>query len=241
METTFDSVIEKYNEKNEFITKIWVWIAIISIFGILIISQRPRSTDNIILSETNKEEQTKFPIIDISVPSKYFVLIYSLLLTGLIIRWVEAFSRSATLRQRVIEPLIKNHQNISIHGDQIDSRSLLDGIVYSTTTSIWGIVPDFKNNTQKFQRRFRSFVYVSLKIIVFIAHFFLPLAALFVVVISSIKVKTPPLILIINFLCLFISVCMIIRAAICEWQYSSHPMKEQINKIQGSEKSKNQS
>lgn len=231
METTFDSIIEKYNEKNEFITKIWVWIATISIFGIIIIAQPSKQIKNSCLSDLDKIEQINFPIIDLNVPSEYFVLIYTLLITGLIIRWVEAFRRSASFRQNVIEPLIKNNLTISVNSSQIDSRRLLDGIVYSTTTSVWGIVPDFADkNSQIFQKRVRGFVYIFLKIIVFAAHFFLPLAALIAVVFSSVNSKTPLFVLIITFIFLLIAVLMIIGAAFSEWKYSSYPMSQQINK-----------
>lgn len=229
MKTTFDSIIEKYNERNEFVTKIWVWIAIISIFGIVIISQKPRPNDKIPLSEIGKTELINFPIIDIPVPSKYFVLIYTILLTGLLIRWVEAFRRSSTFRQNVIEPLVKKNQKISIDGDLVDSRSILDGMVYSTTTSVWGIVPDYKNkNDLKSQRRIRGLVYISLKVIVFFAHFLLPLVALFTVAISSINSKTPELIVLSVLIFLLVATLVIVRAAISEWQYSSNPWRQQI-------------
>jgi hypothetical protein len=224
METSFDSIIQYYNQKNEFVSKIWTWIAVLSIFGILV-SQQPKQPFTGCASVNSGIEQITFPIIDMQVSAKYFVIVFTLILTGLIIRWVEAFQRSVSLRQEVIEKLLETNESILIKDtNKIETRTLLDGIVYSTTTSVWGLVPNFKHkNDIKFYSTFRKFTYIFLKVIVFAAHFLFPLFTLYLVAFSLINKSTPLSIKIITVIMILIATLVIISVTITEWKYSKIP------------------
>ncbi len=219
MKMTIDSIIENYNQRNVFLTKIWVWIGIVSLFGLLTLYS------NKTLSEI------EIPLLNIKVPIEYFVPIYILILTGLIIRWGDAFHRSFSLRQTVIERFIERNKNTSIGNTSIKSRSIIDGIVYSTTTSIWGIIPDFgKKNYKAPQVYIRFLGYVILKLIIFATHFFLPSTAIVIAVVKLQKTETPISLKIIAYFLAFIGFLAILRIAYTEFRYTRIAIKNQINK-----------
>ena len=229
METTFDSIIDNYNQKNEFITKIWVWIAIISIFGIVIIAQPSNKNSestgqNIAITET-----INFPIIDIDIPARSFTIVFILILSGLVIRWVEAFQRSFKFRQNIIEPLLLKEE---IHVDSIpvNSRNLLDGIVYSTTTSVWGLIPDLKNNKRKrLYRLLRKLIYISLKIVVLIVHFILPALTIFYAAFIKLDSSTVIYLRIPTIAVAIVSILAILFTMLTEIRYISIAWKSQLN------------
>jgi hypothetical protein len=168
MEITFDTIISRYNERNEFLIKIWIWIAIISIFGLLV-SIHPE-----ILKGNN------FPGINVPISEEYFLPVYLIVLVGMILKWVDAFHRSVSLRIKVIEHFLDKEEKFCLEKTEIDKRKMIDGIVNSTTTSIWGIVPDFKDNKKFVLKIIRLFVYIFLKVITFSAHFVLPVLAIII-------------------------------------------------------------
>jgi hypothetical protein len=219
MEMTFDSIIENYNQRNEFLTKIWVWIAIMSIFGLIILT-----------NDENLPEKIMVPLINIPVPAKYFITIYLLILTGMTIRWVDAFHRSVSFRQNIIEKLLKKNKKMSIGKTSVKSRSLIDGIVYSTTTSVWGIVPDFgKKNFMAPQLCIRFFVYSFLKIIIFVAHFLLPSFAIIIATLKLDSSSTPIILKIFGFITSVIGLSIILKTAYTELRIALISIRHQIN------------
>jgi hypothetical protein len=227
METTFDKIIELYNKRNEFVTKIWVWIAIISLFGIIILTEKQDQAVKSNDGTTYINNQVNFPIINLEVPYDYFLYVFILILMGLIIRWVEAFQRSISFRQNVIEPLLANENFINVSNKPIPTRDVIDGMVYSTTTSVWGIIPNFqKSNHKKLNKLLRMVSYFFLKFIIIIVHFILPLLALLFTLSQlnksiNIFIKTPIIIL------GTVTSLAIIKAMISELKYSLT-----VNKIQ---------
>lgn len=204
MESTLFSIIEKYNQKNDFITKIWVWIAIISLFGIVVTAKQTTET-------------IEFPIIDITIPSDSFIVVFILVQSGLIIRWTEATHRNFIFRQVVIEPLIKEN-DIKILNTNINKRKLLDGMVSSTTTSVWGLVPDFKQSKNESLRIWIQRVsYLFLKFIVMIVHFILP--GLVIGYLSLCKLQTSISLTILVLIIAFIAILAIILTMVTEIKY----------------------
>jgi TRAP-type C4-dicarboxylate transport system permease small subunit len=222
MEISFNSIIENYNKKNDFLTKIWVWVALISIFGLIIIAKYDSLSAEI-----------DIPVICLKVPVKYFFAIYLVILNGLTIRWIEAFHRSILLRQNVIEKILEKNDAITIQKKQINSRNFIDGIVNSSTTSIWGIVPDWgKRNSKVPIACFRLLAYFILKVVVFIAHFVLPFLT---IVIATIKLEdsstsTPISIKIIVYFISVVGLLTILRAVVSEFKYGKTAYRKQINR-----------
>lgn len=289
METSFHSIVEVLNQRTEFVTKIWAWIIVLTLFGLIIFSQNsqplnperikelyellPKSgfkdveelhsfiTDESKLKEIYrlipkgffKDEdeylsyfsetfsvlgqsktngkQILIPIIDISVPSNYFVLIFLFVLTGLIIRWVESFLRLISFRQKVLEPLFKKNHEIKIGKQVIDTRPLFDGLACSASTGIWGIVPDFKDNKRILNKIIRLVSYSLLKFISLLVHFILP----GFVIISAFKrldfTASDSLIQVLSYLAVIVSsvaLMILLIAIIAEIKYCFKIIKERI-------------
>jgi hypothetical protein len=172
MKMTFDSLIDRYNERNDFLIKIWIWIAVISIFGLLV-SLNPKIL-----------EGNKFPGIDIPIPIEFFLPIYLTVLAGMVLKWVDVFHRSVTLRQEVIEVFLEKEKDFKVEEIEIPKRKMIDGIVSATTSSVWGLVPTFKNNKKSIPIILRFTTYILLKILSFTAHFILPIIALIIPIIK---------------------------------------------------------
>ena len=151
---SFEIVLSEYNKRTEFLTRIWTWIIVMSVIGVILITQ------------DSSEEKINIPILSIPVPRDYFAIILVLILSGMIIKWIESFQRIVKLRENYIESTLDKN---------VQTREIFDGLANAASTSVFNIIPDFnKSNAKLYAKLIRLISYLLLKLISIIAHFFLP-------------------------------------------------------------------
>jgi hypothetical protein len=65
--------------------------------------------------------------------------------------------------------------SITVDKKPVDQRKLIDSLVYTSTTSVWGLVPDFFDGSKpKLKKLTRKVIYLFMKFIVILVHFILP-------------------------------------------------------------------
>lgn len=225
MKATFESIIENFNGRNEFLTKLWVWIIILSLFGFIIFKQVEMAQCQTKNNKTNIE----LPILNLPVPLNYSVAVLIIFLSGLIFKWLESFLRLTIFRRNIIESLINKNPKLFVGKCKINTRRFFDGLVFPGSTAVYGFVSKIWDNSKKTSKFFKilnQIFYVFLKIISFIAHFIIPFLVLIIGITKLEMIKGELLLNAINFTAYvlsFLTFILLIKAGIVEIMY--------INKI----------
>ena len=220
--TSFRTIYSEFNGRNEYLTNIWILIIIMSFIGIILIKQKSNISE------------LPIPIINFTVSKDYFISIYIILLSGLFIKWTESFIRLIKFSINVLEPFIESHKKFKIDGFKIKTRELYDGLAFSGTNSIWNLVPNFnKSNKELCVKAMRNLIYILLKILTFIVHFFIPTLALYL---AFVELKFNSVIFLIKLLSIFsgiffwTSIYIIIRAIYFEIRYIRQVIIDQVHR-----------
>jgi hypothetical protein len=216
METTFEATLEGFNNRAEFLTKLWVWIIVLSLFSLIVFSQIHNTDCDI-------KKDITLPLLSIDVPINYSVTILLLIISGLVFKWLESFFRLSSFRINTFEVVLESNPQIVMDKHSFNARAFFDGLVYPGSTSVWGFIMKAVKSEKVEFKRWSKYFYIFLKFISFIAHFLVPLIVIvFGLINISFSTNDVFLFILSLFACLLsiITIALLIWASFVEISYT---------------------
>ncbi len=166
LEEPYSILLEGYNNHGRAVTKLWLSLAILSVYSIAY---------SLIKESSNA---IPLPFVHIELSTSWFCVLSLGFHSAILLRWMEIYNRGIRLRTRIVEKLFIAFPEVKIDGNNFIKKEIWDYLVYPSTLTVWSGPESLIRSKFKLLNYLALPYLFFLKVLSITVHFGLPLTSI---------------------------------------------------------------